>query len=964
MATVQHLMKATVFAFVLAAALWACDVGMACAADAVGPLTGHTVTSWTINDGIPLGAVYAIVQDGDGYLWLGTAAGLVRFDGARFTPWQSLHSAALPRGAVYSLHFSDDGTLWAGFEGDGRTVTVRALHDGTAVVADAGTPPRGNTTCVFPDRTGTVWAVSGGMLYRKRGGRWNTFTGGPLPAGEVVSVGERGDGELWIGTRGGLFQFDRQSDTFRLVEAGILREFSESRDGAVWVTDAGRAVRRLTASAPPAGLEGLGNRLLHDSRGNLWVATTGQGLWRVRDLASSGPPLVEHATAQTGLSSDAVESLFEDREGNVWVGTTQGLHSLTPHVLTPLRAGAFVRMVLPDADGMWAGTANGLVRFRRHAGTWEPERVGPTGIDIRRLFRDATGRLRIETSDGRTITGPPLSSLEPAINTARPPASRRVDAGRAVLLELRGSHGDRFAALEGGALLIERADGSHTVVDAAGQGAAIDAIFEDSRGTVWIGGTRGLCRVSGDALACVMKDLGLPARRVLAIVEDGERDLWLLADRGTAYAGRRAALVRLHEPERLGAHAAGASGARYETFDAEQGLAGVPLGSSIVRAFDGTIWVVSGGSLTVVDPRSLPPQSPVAPPRVRLEGASIDGERVTLATLSTLPPGTRRVEIDYTALRLTAPRQLRFRYRLDGFDSDWVDAGARRQAYYTNLAAGEYVFRVEASGEGNIWAQPPATWRFVVRPVFYQTAWFYSIVVVSLTVVAWGAWRTRLWFLHRQFAATVAERTRLSREIHDTMLQSLAGIALRCQAIAARCGPSALHEREQLLTLRREVEQHIREARQAVMDLRSPLLEARGLAGALDEVGRQLINGSGVALEIATPGFQAEHVSPEVERELLRIGQEAISNAIRHGGATHIRVDLRHEAERVRLRVSDNGCGFDVPAAFSDAAGHYGVLGMRERAARLGGALVLTSAPHHGTLVDVHVPAAATPLAS
>jgi hypothetical protein len=175
----------------------------------------------------------------------------------------------------------------------------------------------------------------------------------------------------------------------------------------------------------------------------------------------------------------------------------------------------------------------------------------------------------------------------------------------------------------------------------------------------------------------------------------------------------------------------------------------VALGGSIVRASDGTLWVLSGGSLTVVDPRSLPAVRPSASRVARIEGATIDGERVALTALGALPSGTRRVEIDYTALRLTAPRQLRFRYRLDGFDSEWIDAGVRRQAYYTNLAPGEYVFRVEASGEGNIWTQPAATLRFSVRPKFYETAWFDALIALAVAVAAWAAWRTRLWFLQR-----------------------------------------------------------------------------------------------------------------------------------------------------------------------------------------------------------------------
>ena len=958
-------MRTKVFALIVAAALSLGEARLACAAEGVGPLTGHTLAQWTVNDGIPLGAVHAIVQDTDGYLWLGTTSGLVRFDGARFTPWQTLHSDPLPGGAVYALHQSADGTLWVGLEGDGRTITVRALRGGRDLVTDAGTPPRGWVTCLFSDRGGAVWAVSSGTLYRLRNGRWDAFTRGPLPAGEVVSVGERASGELWIGTRGGLFRWERDRDTFALVEPGIVREFSEGPEGTIWVTDAGRAARRLDLKQPPAPLEGLGMRLLHDRRGSVWVATTGRGLWRIRDAARSDALVVEHATAQTGLSSDSVEALFEDREGNIWVGTSQGLHSLTPYVLTPLSAGAFVRTVLADADGMvWAGTANGLVRFRRRGGTWALERAGPTGIDIRRLWRDTSGRLLIDTSDGRTIQGPALGPLAAGSDEFGPPPQKRAYGGRAVLLEHRDASGNRLAALEGGALVIEHADGSVVDVhDATGTPAAtIDAIYEDTRGTVWIGGTRGLCRLSGTALVCLQNEDGTPEWRVLAMIESAQGDLWLVVDRGPAYVGRRVALVRMRPSDLFPTHAA--LRAANDIYDAGQGLAGAALGGSIVRASDGTLWVLSGGSLTVVDPRSLPASPTVPVPRARIEGATIDGERVALTALGALPSGTRRVEIDYTALRLTAPRQLRFRYRLDGFDSEWIDAGVRRQAYYTNLAPGEYVFRVEASGEGNIWTQPAATLRFSVRPKFYETAWFDALIALAVAVAAWAAWRTRLWFLQRQFTAIIAERTRLSREIHDTMLQSLAGIALQCQAIASRCGLSATPEREELLALRREVEQHIREARQAVMDLRSPLLEKRGLAGALDEVGRRLVNGRPIAIDIATPGFQPDHVSPDVERELLRIGQEAINNAIHHGRATRIRVDLRHESGRVRLRVSDNGCGFDVPSALSDVAGHYGVVGMRERAARLGGALVLTSTPQRGTLVDVHVPAEATPLAS
>jgi signal transduction histidine kinase len=308
------------------------------------------------------------------------------------------------------------------------------------------------------------------------------------------------------------------------------------------------------------------------------------------------------------------------------------------------------------------------------------------------------------------------------------------------------------------------------------------------------------------------------------------------------------------------------------------------------------------------------------------------------------------VQIDYTALRLTAPGQIRFRHRLDGFDRDWVDAGARRQAYYTNLAPGSYVFRVQANGDGIGWTAPEAHWPFAVQPAFHQTGWFYALGGTALLLVAWGVAHTRVWILNRQFAATLAERTRLSRELHDTMLQSLAGIALQVQAISRQCLPDASEQRSQLLALRREVEEYIREARQAILDLRSPMLETSGLVGALTEIGRRAVV-LPTRFELSAARIAADAAT---ESELLRIGQEAITNAVRHAGATLIRVDVRQDADLIRLRVTDDGRGFDVDATTA-SSGHYGLLGMQERAARLGGCLTVTSSAG-GTVVEASVP--------
>jgi two-component sensor histidine kinase len=436
----------------------------------------------------------------------------------------------------------------------------------------------------------------------------------------------------------------------------------------------------------------------------------------------------------------------------------------------------------------------------------------------------------------------------------------------------------------------------------------------------------------------------------MAITQSADGFLWLAVDRGRLHPGRRAALIRLHPPalDRRGAKTALTG---YTIYDAVDGLAGVALGTATAaRAADGSLWFEIGGSLTVVDPRQV---SDKQQPDIvaQIATARVDDRLVAPGSAGVLPAGTREVQIDYTALRLTAPGQIRFRYRLDGFDRDWVDAGARRQAYYTNLAPGSYVFRVQANGDAVGWTAPEAQWAFAVQPAFYQTGWFYALGGTALLLVAWGVAHTRVWILNRQFAATLAERTRLSRELHDTMLQSLAGIALQVQAIARQCLPGASEQRSQLLALRREVEEYIREARQAILDLRSPMLEASGLAGALTEIGRRAV-ASPTRFELSADRVAAEAAT---EGELLRIGQEAITNAVRHAGATHIRVDVRQDADLIRLRVTDDGHGFDVDATTASANGHYGLLGMQERAARLGGRLTVTSSAS-GTVVEASVP--------
>ncbi|HEV8394219.1 MAG TPA: two-component regulator propeller domain-containing protein [Vicinamibacterales bacterium] len=933
--------------------------------DANALLTGYTMTSWTATDGSSIGPVYSLVQDRDGYLWIGTTGGVVRFDGARFTRWETIYAAPILRADVRALALSRDGTLWAGFDRSNGSVTVAALRGGTMVSVSKGSPPHHVVTSLIEDHAGTVWAVSDSVLYRLRGGAWDVIRNGVLDQAAVVSVREDARGSLWVGTRQGVFR-TADGESFELVAEGIARETSESADGTLWMTDPAHGVRRRGAPAPLVGMDGWGNRLLHDSRGNLWVGTTGQGLWRLRSGAGAEAPLVELATNQTGLSSNAVQTLLEDRDGNIWVGTMLGLHSLTPQQLTPLAAGTVVRTLLPDEDGsVWVGTASGLLRFRHVGTSWRGQRLGPAA-DIRSLFRDASGvawavtdgglrvlsRGRLVASPRRPDTVPPCpAGAPPAAASVTPTVWRPVCAARDVV----------WAATQTGSVTLRRGERTLATIDTSPVATSgqymVDTTFEDADGAMWVGGTGGIWRIRDGEVAHRGERDGLPAQRVLAITQSADGFLWLAADRGPSHAGRRSALIRLHPSDFEQAVSAKAPLTGYRLYDAMNGLAGVPLGAAAAaRSADGSLWFVIGGNLTVVDPMELTRERRHAEGPARIVGATIDDRTVATADTAALPAGTRKVQIDYTALRLTSPRQTRFRYRLEGFDRDWVDAGGRRQAYYTNLAPGPYVFRVQANDNAGTWSAPEAQWPFTVRPAFHQTGWFLALCATALLLTAWGVAHTRVWLLNRQFAATLAERTRLSREIHDTMLQSLVGIALQVQAIARRCAPEASEPQSQLVALRRQVEEYIREARQAIQNLRSPMLDACGLAGAIEEIGRRTVTPP-TRFDVSAEGLAG--LPAVVEGELLRIAQEAVTNAARHAGAGQIHVHLSQDAGTVRLRVTDDGAGFDAGASLPGSSGHYGLTGMRERAARIGGQLTITSSAR-GTSVEARVPCAGT----
>ena len=964
--------------------------GPVAATDLPGVLTDYTITSWGQRDGYPLGSTWAIVQDEDGYLWLGTDAGLLRFDGVRFLPWTPPGTDPQLRGSIRSLLAARDGSLWIGYGEAGRLVR---MHDGQSrIFGEAEGLPRVAVTSLVEDANQGVWATSSRGLFSWNGDRFQRV--GPelgLPDAPVYDVRLDQQQRLVVGTGAGVFRRGASSRFEQLVSAheGVSRSLSEDRDGRLYVTDAVIGFRPIGGADDVASdplRKGRGYVLYHDSRDNLWVGTLGQGLWRLRDGGRAGNFVIERTIELTGLSSDGVLSLMEDRDGNLWAGTSEGLNRLMPRRITRVTDLGLVTGVEAAPDGqVWVGTIDELMRFSA-SDTQKPlARVRLAGSRLRTMHAD-TGALWAVTNRGIVRLDGRETALRPVAGTE---SLRQVgalttdDRGTLWLYDqmqglftLRGGVLEPFALPDqrrSDHIVLMHSDSTQRVwiAFASGQLGEITArsirfhdtttgfqpslvhtIHEDRDGVIWFARSDGLMRYANGSFVTMTRDTGFPLRNVTGLVEDQDRNFWIGSTLGIARFSRS----ELEKPW------TGTSGTmQYTLFDRSDGIASTPrssysLGRPVTRAHDGRLWFVTGAGVTIIDPKTLQAIRPPAP--VRVERVIVDDDTLSAAPGLTLPARSSRLQIDYTVVNLTSPLRTHFRYRLDGFDADWIPAGTQRRAYYTNLPPRRYRFLVVASNsEGTPLSE--TAWDFSIAPMFYQTRWFWAVVAGALALAGWGAWRLRLRQVRREFSLLLHERTRLSREIHDTLLQSLVGVALQFDALAGELPASARRTREQLVRMRRQVEEHIREARHSIWNLRSPTLRRRDLAGALRSFAEQAATPAGITVDVDVDGAPLKRV-PHVEEQLLRIGQEAITNAVRHSGAQLIRVRLEYQPDEVTLSVTDDGRGFDYAGLHSEPDGHYGLVTMRERAAEIGGTLQISSATPTGTVIRAIVPQATT----
>lgn len=757
---------------------------------------------WSTENGLPQNTIQAVLQTRDGYLWISTQEGLVRYDGLRFTVFDTRNTKEMRHNNISELFEDRDGRLWIASSGgllcyDKGKFTSYTTRDGLS--SDV-------IETVLEDRQGNLWiGTSGGGLNRFRNGSFTRFTARDgFTSNQVWKLLEDHEGSIWIGTESGLCRFRDGQFHFYTTRDGLAHDYiyalRETRDHSLWIgTRNGLTQMKngvLTTLSEKDGLTHTTIRaLFEDQAGALWVGTEGGGVLRYSEGRFSG------FTMRNGLSDNTVQCLTQDREGSLWIGTSIG-------GLNRLRQGNFfswstreglpndfIRVVYEGRDGsLWIGSmGGGLSRIRNGKITSWTTKDGLPGDSVRALFEDSKGALWIGTDAGlsRFSNGRFTNwSVKDGLSH---------DAVRAIYEDHTGA---LWIGTRGGGIDIFR-DGRFSVLRLEGfQAALIRVIYEDSKGRVWIGGDSGLTLwQDGRARTWTTSD-GLSNNMVFDIHEDRSGTLWvgtyggglnrfrdgrftpvtvrnglfdniiyrvLEDDRGWLWMTCNKGIYRARI-EQLNAFADGKIGSvTCQVFGLADGMkssecngGNYPAGW---RSRDGRMWFPTVKGVVEVNPDQLIVNRTVPP--VAIERMLADDRPVSREDDLTLPPGQGRLEIHYTALSFVVPERVSFKYKLEGFDQDWIEAGNRRAAYYTNLPPGSYRFRVIACNDNGVWNEAGAAVAFRLKPHFYQTWWFYVLCALSAGGLAVGIWRFRVRQLkatERELAARVAERTRELQE--------------------------------------------------------------------------------------------------------------------------------------------------------------------------------------------------------
>ncbi len=868
--------------------------------------------NYTTKDGLPDDTVAQICVDHTGMVWLVSGVDLVTFDGKKFTVFKA--GKDLPLHTVRTVYEDRHKELWVGGYGG----VVKRSGSGFIPVVESKMMEGDAVTRLAEDEHGNLWiGGSSGMLVRYADGRMRLFdTRDGLPDLFIRAMWLDRDGNLWAGTSNGLARLENGRFVTLVGSEGHyldqVRSLFEDREGNLWVgDDDGLSRLRDDVFSVYTTTEGLPSEdptaVFQDHSGRIWVGFHDSGLVLFSGTIQGAG--YRQYTRRDGLPSNEIFSIRETREGDLLVGTREGL-----------------------ARGVATATGEHFTTFR------PPDPLGRESVYD--TLEDSSGQLWLGLPQG-------LAQLADGKLHIVLPSSPLLSTAFIALLEARD--GSLWAGTFGRGLWRVKGDQKRqfTTVDGLSDDD-IRALREDRDGTIWIatfGGGLNAYR-DGKFTSFTAKD-GLLSDNISGVADDGE-SLWLSTTRGVSRISKKQ--LRAFAERKI-------STLQPINYGLEDGLRsaqcapGYPIPGGVRRGSDGRLWFPTSRGLAVIDPKGR--RYPPVAPTIHLVEATADGQTVDFQRPARLGPGTERVQFRYTAVYLSAPERVQYWRKLEGLDPDWVRVGTRRVSDFNSLKHGSYQFMVRAEVPGGLAAE--RTYAFEVLPAFYETMWFRMLCVLAVIAVGWAIYHLRLRQERYRFAVVLEERARLAREIHDTLAQAFVGIASQLDALAMLM-PQDNSKARQFLDVARKMARHsLTEARRSVMDLRAAVLEGRDLAAALNSGAQMWTAGSGVEVEVDISG-DSKVLPHEMEQHLLRIAQEAVTNVLKHADASRICVKLHMEARKLYLRVADNGKGFEQQDVFSLQGGHFGLQGMRERAERLGGELHLASHPGEGTQVEVTVP--------
>jgi signal transduction histidine kinase/ligand-binding sensor domain-containing protein len=957
-------------------------------------------TAWTLRDGAPPDA-WAIEQTPDGALWLGTPTGLFRFDGVTFQRYQGDGDTAV-LGDVADLFVAPDGDLWIGM----RFGEIFRLRAGKLTRFDKSNGLPGRTVYrMAVDRDNKLWAATAGGLYWRNGASWILVGAESGIVGNFfMDVLVDRHGALWcVGPPGG---FVRPAGSAMFQKVAVAAEYgylAETPDGSVWFSGNPHIVSLSAAwSDPKRSPPGLHTFTKDDAGTGDLIADRDGGLWLVSNLGvgriarpMSLPPLnrgqrIEEAIEQfghpDGLSGDSIQTLLEDDAGNIWVASNGGIDRFRIPKLQTLDRGRAAEATWAQASDGTLWTASRFLGLARSSSDelWVPN----TGTVPTALHAGPDGSMWIGTDDGlylwtardgyqkQSVPPQPPDNIVQAITGDRGGtvwvsfvrsgvyarsngrwlprggiAELPVDTAVALASDERGGvwagyTDDRLAYIAGGRAHLFLAKDGVTI------GAA--QAFLPLTDETWVGGSGGVARVVRGQIFALRGEGDQRFEGTSGVVMSNDGALWL---------NFAAGIARITAQELSRVRADSGHKVSYELLDHNDGLRGVatqlrPLPSAFKEA-SGRLWFSTGRNLHWVDPERIPRNS--RPPVVEIRGVKARGKPYSPSDRVQLPVGADQLDIDYTALSVSMPEKVRFRYRLEGVDREWQDAGARRTAFYTNLSYGERRFTVIAANEDGVWNTTGASMTIIVPPAFYQARWFQALAGIVLAVGVWQLYRLRM----RRVAAALRlrlegrqlERERIARELHDTLLQSTQGLILAFSSIAQRL-PIQHPARQSMERTLDRADAILAEGRDRVQDLRAHESSGSDLYQAFWLAAEELQAIRTIEAIVRIEG-SARKLQNDAREQVYRIGREALVNAFKHSEASRVEVILRFEADAFMLQVRDDGKGAaEEVLAPPLPSKHWGMKGMQERARSLGAKLAIHSAPGEGTRIELQVPGA------